>query len=67
MVRNGQIIGRELIRYYPGICLKELGKTTKNISAEIRTDHLPNIRQERHHYTNLLGRQSYSDLITMSR
>jgi hypothetical protein len=41
--------------------LKELTKTKEilshdsHYSAEIRTEHLPNIRLEPHRYTNLLG------------
>jgi hypothetical protein len=54
--KNGIII------YYLDICPEELRTTTKpslrnaGVSAEIRTEDLPDTNLERYHYINMLGR-----------
>jgi hypothetical protein len=52
--------------YYPGILLKFWKITTKSavrtagVSAEIRTDYLPNTNRERYRYASPIDRYSFS-------
>jgi hypothetical protein len=51
-------------RYYPGICLVRMSKTTKasgliaSVPAEIQTNHFLNTSLDQYHYTSMLGSTS---------